>query len=139
MPHTAALELSMKGSAVKKSYFVLGALLAVSLLANAYLFRQVVNWQEAWTEQILATSTVEQIYKGSEADTSFEAVKTRVAEEFGQYEIVPLAPSDNQWPGTDEDAILVHGTKLFFKYGKYIGSKADLPEGLVHWRMNEEF
>lgn len=124
--------------ALKKSSVILALSLIVSLAANAYLFKLVVAWQKAWTEQLLTTSTVERLYIESGADVSYETVADLVGSEFGKYSSVPVVASDNQWAGTDENAILVFGTKLFFKDGQYLGSKANLPKGLVHWRLDDE-
>lgn len=124
---------------MKKSNLLILFVLAVSLFANVYLFNLVIAWQEAWTEQILTTSHIERLYTKSGADVSYEAVKALVGNELGEYEIVPVIESDNLWVGGDNNAIMVDGTKLFFKDGLYIGSKANLTEGLVHWRMGNEF
>jgi len=120
---------------LKKGNFFFVFMLSASLCANVYLFNLVIEWQEAWTEQIVTTSHVERLYTSSTANVSYEAVKELVGNEIGEYKIIPVIESDNMWAGGDKDAILVHGTKLFFKDGQYIGSKANLPEDLVHWRM----
>ena len=127
----------MGDPSLKKSSVILASL-TVSLAANAYLFKLVVGWQKAWTEQLLTTSTIERLYAKSGADVSYDTVMELVGSEFGKYSIVPVVASDNQWAGTDENAILVFGTKLFFKDVQYLGSKANLPKGLVHWRMDDE-
>ena len=123
---------------MKKGTLFLSAALAVSLFANTYLFNLVVDWQEAWTEQILTTSHVERLYTQSGADVSFDEVKKLVGNKLGEYKVVPVSESDNLWNSGDPDALLIHGTKLFFKDGLYIGSKANVPDHLVHWRMGQE-
>lgn len=57
---------------------------------------------------------------------------------LGHYEIVPLGDSGNLWSGDCDEAILIDGTRLFFKEGMFLGSKADLPEGLKHWGVGGE-
>lgn len=121
---------------MNKIKLALSAALIISISANIYLFMLVVDWQEAWTEQILTTSVIEKLYSKSGADVTFNSVKNLVEKELGEYEIVPAA--DNLWVSSDEDAILVYGTQLYFKNGIYIGSKAKLPSHLVHWRFGQE-
>lgn len=116
----------------------MGVALAISLATNAYLFKLVVDWQEAWLEQILTTADIERLYRKSGADVSFSAMKELVGKELGEYKIVPVTNSDKMIVKADKSAILVDGTKLYFKDGKYIGSKANLPEGLVHWRFGQD-
>lgn len=123
---------------MKKSSVFLGAVLLISLSSNIYLFKLVVDWQEAWLEQLLITGDIERLYRKSGADISFDAIKNLVENEFGEYEIVPASESDNLLVGADKSAILVDGKKLYFKDGHYIGSKAHLPEGLVHWGIGLE-
>tara|TARA_R110001599_G_scaffold352201_1_gene586274 strand:+ start:605 stop:973 length:369 start_codon:yes stop_codon:yes gene_type:complete len=122
---------------MKKGTLLLSAALAVSLFVNTYLFNLVLDWQEAWTEQILTTSHVERLYTKSGADVSFVSVQELVEKELGEYEVIPVLESDNQGFGSDSNAILIHGSKLFFKDGVYLGSKANVPEHLVHWRMGQ--
>ena len=123
---------------MKKSSVFLGVLLLISLLSNIYLFKLVVDWQDAWLEQLLITGDLERIYRKSGADISFDAIKVLVEKEFGEYEIVPVPDSDDLLVGVDKTAILVDGKMLYFKDGYYIGSKANLPKGLVHWMIGHE-
>lgn len=123
---------------LKKICAGLTFLLTVSLAANAYLVYLVVGWQDAWLEQFMTTSNVELLYRKSGADISFESVSGQAEDLFGKYEIAPAVGSDKVWSGVGEKVIIVDGTKLFFKNGQYIGSKADLPEGLQHWRFGTE-
>ncbi len=119
-------------------WILIGAL-AGSLLANAYLFDRVSKWQEAWTEQILATSVVEHLYKESDADVSYESVKGLVARKLGQYEDLRAKEAGLEWPEPSARVIVVDGTRLIFKDGRYVGSKADLPAGLDYWRGGRPF
>lgn len=118
----------------------LGVVLSISLAANVYLFKSVVDWQEAWLEQTLITADIERLYRKSGADVSFAVMKELVGKELGEYSIVSVTDSDNLVVYVDKSAILVDGATLYFKDGKYIGSKAKLPEGLVYWRLGyDEF
>ncbi len=112
--------------------------LAVSLPTNAYLFKLVVDWQEAWLEQTLATAEIERLYRKSGADVSFESIKSLIEHVSGTYEIVPVGADDNLLFKADKAAILLNGTRLYFNGGQYVGSKANLPEGLTHWRLGHE-
>lgn len=105
------------------------------MAANAYLFNLVVDWQEAWLQQMLTTANIERLYRKSGNNVSFEAMKELVGKELGEYKIVPVTDSDNLLVHADKFAILVDGTRLYFKDGQYIGSKAHFPDGLVHWRL----
>ncbi|WP_435103716.1 hypothetical protein [Arhodomonas sp. AD133] len=120
------------------SWFLALGLLG-SVVANAYLFGRISQWQEAWTQQILATSTVERLYMESEANVSYESVKTIVERKFGDYEALPAQETGDAWLGSHGRVLVVDGTKLLFKEGRYIGSKANLPEGLAHWGIGEPF
>ena len=51
------------------------ATLLLSLGANLYLVLLVVQWQEAWTQQILTTANLERLYRHSGADTSYAALR----------------------------------------------------------------
>ena len=114
------------------------ASLTASILVNAYQFSLIVTWQEAWLEQVLTTSNIETLYRKSGADISYEAVKTLVKSELGDFEIVPSTATDGLFVSLDQDVILVSDTKLFFKGGEYAGSKAKLPEDLSHWGFGVE-
>lgn len=123
---------------MSKIKLVLIFALVISLTANAFLFKRVVDWQEAWAEQILTTSHIERLYKKSGADVSFDSVKLLVEKELGECEIVPLTDRYNIDAGNDKEVILIHGTRLYFKDGVYIGSKANLPSHLEHWHFGQE-
>ena len=123
---------------MKKGIVILSFFFCISLFLNVYLFNTVVDWQEAWLKQLITTSDIERLYRKSGADVSFDSIKKLVDNEFDAYQVVSAVESDNLWAGDDKDAILVYGTKLFFKDGQYIGSKADVPEGLVHWKLGSE-
>ncbi len=112
--------------------------LTVSLLSNAYLLKSVINWQEAWLEQILTTTEVERLYRKSEADTSLEVIKEILTKESVEYELVPVVPTDIFWGKGDKKVLLVNGTRLYFNEGQYIGSKANLPNDLSHWGIGQE-
>lgn len=117
---------------------ILPVLLIISLSGNAFLFLQVMGWQKAWLAQIITTSNIEQIFKNSSADTSFETLKEITKNEFSStFKIVSVDPSDNILVGYDPHAIEINDTKLFFKDSKYIGSKANLPD-LQYWWFNNE-
>jgi hypothetical protein len=123
---------------LKKLLVFLSVAFAISLGANIYLFKLVADWQEAWLEQILTTADIERLYRKSGADVSFSAMKELVGKELGEYKIVPVTDSNRMFVKADKSAILVDGTKLYFKDGTYIGSKANLHEGLVHWRLGQD-
>jgi hypothetical protein len=123
---------------MKKGALLLASALIVSISANAYLFCLVLEWQSAWVEQMVTTSKIERLYMKSGADVSFKSVQKLVSDELGSFEVVSVVESDNLWDGGDKKAISVHGTRLFFKDGQYIGSKANLPDGLSHWGFAQE-
>jgi hypothetical protein len=133
-----ALEPPVRSCAVKKVTRVLIVALTVSVLSNAYLLKLVINWQEAWLEQILTTTEVERLYRKSEADTTLEAIKEILTKESVEYELVPVVPTDIFWDKGDKKVLLVNGTRLYFNDGQYIGSKANLPNDLSHWVIGQE-
>lgn len=120
---------------MRKSYIFLGMALSISVVINVYLFRAIGDWQDAWLEQALTTADIERLYRNSGADVSFAAMEELVGKELGEYKIVPVTDPDKLIISADKSAISVDGTRLYFKDGKYIGSKAKLPEGLVHWEL----
>jgi len=122
----------------RTGWILIGALIG-SLLANAYLFDRAHKWPEARTEQILTTAVVEHLYKNSNADVSYEAVKELVGRELGQYEEVRANEAGLEWPEPSARVLVVDGTRLIFKDGRYVGSKADLRAGLEHWRGSGPF
>lgn len=108
------------------------ATLLLSLGANLYLVFLVVQWQEAWTQQILTTANLEQLYRHSGADTSYAALRRQAQALF--YQVEPTRKvADPMTAQLDEQALKVDGTVLMFKDGLYQGSRADLPDGLRHW------
>jgi hypothetical protein len=124
---------------LRRNGWVLGICLLGSLLVNGYLVERVYKWQEAWTEQILTTSVVEHLYKKSDADLSYQGVRDLVERELGKYEEIQAGEAGLDWPKPSDRVIVVDGTKLIFKDGQYVGSKADLPEGLEHWHGDGPF
>ena len=112
----------------KKLVSTLGGFLAISLLANAYLYSEMSNFKEAWLNQFIATSEIESILKASSADLSFENIKLVSISAFGQ-ESVHIVNLGNKFTeyGSDRVALGVNDTLLFFKDGIYHGSKANLP------------
>ncbi len=118
---------------------VLLCALLFSLAGNAYLFSMVVKWQDAWLEQILATSVVEQLYKSSDAEISFDVIDEIAKREFGDYRITGVMKSDVDFVGYDPEVIEIEGVRLFFKGGDYIGSKANVPNDIRHWGFDGEF
>lgn len=124
---------------MKKVLIVLVSALLVSLGGNAYLFSLVVKWQDAWLEQIFATSIVERLYKGSTAETTFEVIDNIAKDEFGDYRITGVKKSDVDLVGYDSDVIEIEGVRLFFKNGLYVGSKANVPDDIQHWGFGGEF
>jgi hypothetical protein len=109
-----------------------------SLAFNAYLFNLVIDWQNAWLEQILTTSEIERIYRKSGADITYESIKGIISSENGEFEIVSSEAANSVWVKPDAEAILVNGTTLFFSDGQFIGSKANLPNDLKHWGFGQE-
>jgi len=122
---------------LRKIIACLGIVLTLSISVNVYLFQSAIDWQEAWLEQMLTTSLVERIYKESGADVSYEAVNKLVENEF-RYEVVTLTNENDSWVKEGSAAISVDGTILYFTDGKYSGSKADLPDNLVHWGVGQD-
>ena len=106
----------------------LGVLLALSLLANAYLYSEMSNFKEAWLNQFITTSEVESILKASSADLSFKNIKQVSTSAFGKenVHVVNLGNKFTEY-GSDRQALGVNDTLLFFKDRLYHGSKANLP------------
>jgi hypothetical protein len=123
---------------LKKPFVFLGVAFAISLGANVYLFKLVADWQEAWLEQTLTTAEIERLYRNSGADVSFESIKSLIERVKSQYEVTPVDRDGSLLFPADKEAILLNGTRLYFKDGQYIGSKANLPEGLVHWKLGQD-
>ena len=121
---------------MKKLLFVV---LLMSLVGNAYLFSLVVKWQDAWLEQLFATSILERLYDASSADVSFDAIDKIAKNEFGDYRITSVMNSDVDLVGYDPEVIEIEGVRLFFKDGNYIGSKANVPDDIQHWGFGGEF
>ncbi len=113
--------------------------LVFSLVGNAYLSILVVKWQDAWLEQILATSVLEKLYKSSEAEISFDVINEIAKREFGDYRVTGVMKSDVDFVRYDPEVIEIEGVRLFFKGGDYIGSKADVPNDIRHWGFGGEF
>ena len=117
---------------------ILPLILIISLSGNVFLFLQVIGWQKAWLAQIMTTSDIEQIFRKSGADTSFNAIKEISKKEFGSsFKVVPVEQSDKLFVDPDSNAIEINGSKLFFKDSNYIGSKAKLPDLEYWWFTNE--
>lgn len=127
-----------RNCALKKTAIFLTIALTVSVLANVFLFKLVISWQEAWLEQVLTTTEIERLYRKSEADTTFKVIKEILTKENIGYEVVPVAPSDIVWGKGDKKVLLVNGTRLYFNDDQYIGSKANLPNDLSHWAIDQE-
>jgi len=123
---------------LKKTTVTLWVLLAVSLSSNVYLFKLVANWHEAWLEQILTTAEVERLYRESGANVSFESIKGLIEHLGSPYKVIPADSDGNLLFPADKKAILLNGTRLYFKNGQYIGSKANLPDGLADWMISHE-
>ena len=124
---------------LRKVSVVLIVLLAFSVGVNAYFFRLVVSWQEAWFQQALTTYNIERLYRESGADVSYSAVQEKSKDLFYDYELSSLLNSEGSWfSGFDETVIVVDGTRLYFKEGEFAGSKANLPDGLNHWGFGRE-
>ncbi len=117
---------------------ILPTLLAISLCGNVFLFLQVIGWQKAWLAQILATANIEQIFRQSGADTSFQAISDITKKEFSSsYKIVSVKSSEQFFSDQDPEAIEISDSKLFFKNAQFIGSKAKLPD-LEYWWFTSE-
>lgn len=113
-------------------------LFGVSILGNVYLFYLVINWQEAWLEQILTTSEIERLYRKSSADVSIEGVTALAAKEKIDVKMVPIEESDNLWLKGEKKVLLLNDTRLFFVDDQYVGSRADLPKEMSHWGFGQE-
>jgi hypothetical protein len=82
---------------LRKKTTILAGIVVFSLLGNAYLFSIVLKWQDAWLEQLLTTSEIEDLYRRSSADTSFEAIKALAIKERKEVHVSPAKESDGEW------------------------------------------
>lgn len=107
---------------------ILGVLFLVSTSLNVYLYIEKNHWQEAWLNQFITTSEVESIFKQAADDTTIENVKIIAIREFGEgnVHIIDLQGEFKDYE-SDDVALGVNDTLLFFKDGYYYGSKAYLP------------
>jgi hypothetical protein len=107
---------------------LLGTLLFISAAINIYLYVEKDHWKEAWLNQFITTSEVENILKLAAEDASIENIKEIAIGEFGEESVhfVDLQGKFNEF-GSDNIALGVNETLLLFKGGVYYGSKANLP------------
>ncbi len=108
--------------------YVLSLVSLVSVGLNIYLCTEVQKYEEAWVEQIITTSEVEEILRESQADTSYESIKRLAIARFGSDTVSSVEVSDahTDW-GADRQGLKVNETLFLFKDGVYYGSKANLP------------
>lgn len=112
-------------------------LFGVSILGNVYLTYLVINWQEAWLEQIMTTSEIERLYRKSSADVSIDGVLALAKKEKIDVEMVSIKESDNLWLEGEKKVLLLNDTRLFFVDDQYVGSRADLPKEMSHWGFGQ--
>ena len=107
---------------------ILVLLLSISLILNIYLYTEKARWKDAWLNQFITTSEVENIFKQAALDTTLENIKSIATEQCGS-EKVRLINMDGEFQEYELDniALSVNETLLFFKGGIYHGSKAKLP------------
>lgn len=112
----------------RRLILILSFVLLVSASANVYLYTEVQRHEEAWVEQIIATSEIEGILKESEVDASFDEVERLATAKFGNDSVRAVEVPDIHvdW-GSDRRGLKVNETLLLFKNGVYYGSKANLP------------
>ena len=117
---------------------LLSVALVASLAVNLYLFTVAMNWQKAWLAQIMTTSDIERILKKSGADISFESIQTIVKKEYGSsFRVLPKEEAANEIMGPYENIIMADETKLYFKDSIFVGSKANVPNGIEYWWFNK--
>jgi hypothetical protein len=101
--------------------YVLSALLIISLSLNAYFYFRSAKWEEAWLQQFVTTSEVEELLKGASPNLSYDDVAALLK---GASPVEAGAPLQ---AGVEKKALKYGGTTFYFKDGVYAGSKADLP------------
>ncbi len=112
----------------RKLLLILSSALLVSVGVNVYLYTEVQRFEEAWIEQLVATSEVEGILKESRADTSIEGVQRLAIARFGSDSVQMVEVADIHFEsGADKKGLQVNETLLLFKDGVFYGSKANLP------------
>ena len=100
----------------------LRSLLVLSLCLNAFLGWQVFVWNTAWAEQFIATSEIENIFKLSGHELTYDKALEIAKNKYqSSYNVI-----DKKVEGTR--IIEISGTQLIFKDNKYLGSKANLPK-----------
>lgn len=102
--------------------YVLLALLVISFLLNVYFYLSASRWEEAWLEQFVTTSEVEDLLKASSPELSYDDV-ARILKGASPVD----AGLELLSAGIDKKALKYGGTTFFFKDRAYAGSKADLP------------
>ncbi len=111
----------------KKIISILSAFLMISILTNAYLYKEKRRFEEAWLNQFITTSEIEAIFKKSGADISIKNIERISVEKFGQHSVKVVDLEDNYTEyGSDRIALGVNETLIFFKDGLYYGSKSNL-------------
>ena len=126
--HTLAAKLRVSGLMNRKLLLILSSTLLVSAGVNVYLYTEVQRFEEAWIEQLVATSEVEGILKESRADTSIEGVQRLAIARFGSGSVQMAEVADIHFKSSaDKKGLQVNETLLLFKDGVFYGSKANLP------------
>ena len=106
---------------------ILSSLLILSLCANAYLFLSKNKWHEAWVNQFITTSDIENILKALNSDISFLQFQEIAVKNPNLYMKVVELSEPHLSRGFDKQALKISETTLLFKNGIYVGSKANLP------------
>lgn len=116
----------------------LSILLALSLCVNVYLFWSTTTWQKAWLAQILTTSEIENLFRKSDADISFQSIQEIVQREYkSTFKVLSKQEAEIEGFGPYENVIVINETKLLFNENRFIGSKANLPSGIEYWWFNQ--
>jgi type III secretory pathway lipoprotein EscJ len=112
----------------KNTSYILSLLLLVSVALNIFLYLERSKWEEAWINQTITTSDIEQLLGQSGIDLSYENVKTIAEKRFkDDVEEIELEIDFIVGMEYDNKALLFNETTLIFVNGQYAGSKANLP------------
>lgn len=111
---------------------LLSGSLVLSIALNIFLFGSVTMWQEAWLEQKMTTGYIEQLFRASGADVSFDAIAEQIEIEFGEFEVIPNSVPNEIYNGAHEYSLLYDGTEfLFNQEEEYAGSLPKIPKNLL--------
>ena len=106
---------------------IFGSLLILSLCTNVFLFISKNKWHEAWVNQFITTSDIENILKTTNEDMSFAKFQEIALKNPNLYMKVIDISEPYLSDGIDKQGIKISETILLFENGIYVGSKANLP------------